>query len=70
MHTLIRFLEKDMGISFLYRIAAREGLENGTLREITLSDFRLRHDFSFVWDDHSIYADRARALADLLSQPS
>ncbi|MDD5848007.1 MAG: LysR family transcriptional regulator [Firmicutes bacterium] len=70
MHTLIRFLEKDMGISFLYRIAAREGLENGTLREITLSDSRLRHDFSFVWDDHSIYADRNHALADLLSQPS
>jgi DNA-binding transcriptional LysR family regulator len=66
MHTLIRLLEKDMGISFLYRIAALEGLRNGTLREIPLSDFRLRHDFTFVWDKHSIYAEEIKALADAL----
>lgn len=69
MHILIRLLEQDMGISFLYRIAAREGLASGVLREIPLSDFKLRHDFSFVWDAGSIYAEREAALAEALSLP-
>lgn len=69
MHILIRLLEQDMGISFLYRIAAREGLSSGVLREIPLSDFALQHDFSFVWDAGSIYAAREEALAGMLALP-
>ncbi len=69
MHILIRLLEQDMGISFLYRIAAREGLSSGVLREIPLSDFALQHDFSFVWDAGSIYAAREEALAGMLTLP-
>lgn len=63
MHTLIQLLERDCGISFLYRIAAEDGLTRGELQQIDLDDFRIRHDFDFVWDRHSLYAGDAESLA-------
>lgn len=66
MHTLIQLLENDCGISFLYRIAARDGLEQGVLREVGLSDFSMQHDFDYIWDKNSIFADREEKLAEEL----
>jgi DNA-binding transcriptional LysR family regulator len=67
MHTLIQLLLEDCGISFLYRIAANEGLAVGQLREIRLTDFFMRHDFDFIWDKNSIFAGETEKLAEELA---
>ena len=58
MHTIIRFLKKDCGISFMYKVAVEEELEKGILKEIQLSDFKMQHDFDFIWEKGSIYSGK------------
>ena len=59
MHTIIGFLKKDCGISFMYKVAVEDELKKGTLREIQLSDFKMQHDFDFIWEKgRSIYAEK------------
>jgi len=60
MHTIVRLLKEDCGISFLYEIAAREEIEKGTLRVIDLQDFSMTHDFDFIWAKESIFSDEIR----------
>ena len=68
MHTLVQVLAKGAGLSFVYRLAVEEGLKKGLLQEIPLQDFSISHDFDFVWDQNSIYADQALTLARDLSR--
>ena len=58
MHTIIGFLKKDCGISFMYKVAVEEELEKGILKEIQLSDFKMQHDFDFIWEKGSIYSGK------------
>lgn len=58
MHTIIGLLKRDCGISFMYKIAVAEELKTGLLKEIKLSDFRMQHDFDFIWEKDSIYTDK------------
>lgn len=62
MHAILQMLEEDAGISFLYYPAARDQIRAGRLRLITLSDFHVRHDFTFLWEAGSIYRDRYRQI--------
>ncbi len=64
MHTLIGLLKKDCGISFLYKIAVENELRAGILKEIPLEDFRMQHDFDFIWEKHSIYTDKYLAICE------
>ncbi len=57
MHALIRLLKKDCGISFMYKIAVEKDLKKGTLKEIHLKDFKMQHDFDFIWEKNSIYSE-------------
>ena len=57
MHTIVNLVENDCGIAFLYKTAANESLKKGYIRELKLSDFSMKHNFDFVWDKNSIYAD-------------
>ena len=66
MHTIISFLKKDCGISFMYKVAVLEELDAGILKEIHLSDFKMQHDFDFVWGKNSIYTKKYIALCDEL----
>ena len=50
MHTIIGLLKKDCGISFLYKIAVENELHSGVLKEISLDDFRMQHDFDIIWE--------------------
>lgn len=66
MHTIISLLRQDLGISFLYRVAVEEDLRQGTLRELKLKDFAVRHDFDFIWEKHSLFrAERIEVCAEL-----
>ena len=64
MHTIIGLLKRDCGISFLYKIAVENELKSGILKEISLDDFKMQHDFDIIWEKHSIYTDKYLAICD------
>jgi DNA-binding transcriptional LysR family regulator len=65
---ILQLLERDAGISFLYEPAARELLRAGTLRELSLSDFQVRHDMALIWERGSAFAETYQNVcAELLS---
>jgi DNA-binding transcriptional LysR family regulator len=57
IYAIIQFVKEGTGISFLYESAVRREIEEGTLREIRLSDFSLHHDFTFIWNKGSVYGN-------------
>ena len=63
MHTIMNLLKKDCGISFLYKIAVGKELKSKELKEITLDDFKLQHDFDIIWEKESIYADKYLSIS-------
>lgn len=68
MHTIIGLLKRDCGISFMYKIAVAEELKNGTLKEIALSDFKMQHDFDFIWEKGSIYTEKYLRICEELAE--
>lgn len=64
MHTIIGLLKRDCGISFLYKIAVKNELESGVLKEIPLNDFKMQHDFDIIWEKHSIYTDKYLSICE------
>lgn len=66
MHTIIGLLKKDCGISFMYKIAVVNELRDHILKEIHLDDFKMQHDFDFIWEKGSIYSDRYLAICEEL----
>ncbi len=62
MHVILQLLEKDAGVTFLYRTAVEEGIEDGRIRELQLRDFQMEHDFAFIWNKGSIYGDVYREI--------
>lgn len=46
----------NLGISFMYRIAVKEELESGSLKEITVKDFFISHPF------HAVYLKKNREI--------
>lgn len=64
MHTIISLLKKDCGISFMYKTAVTAELQTGVLQEIQLDDFKLQHDFDFIWEKNSIYSDKYLAICE------
>ena len=51
----------------MYKIAVADELKNGTLKEIRLSDFKMQHDFDFIWEKDSIYTDKYVEICKELS---
>lgn len=64
MHTIIGLLKKDCGISFMYKIAVADELRAGSLKEIILDDFKMQHDFDFIWEKDSIFTDRYLSICE------
>ena len=64
LHHIIDLLKKDCGISFLYKIAVENELQSGILREISLDDFKMQHDFNIIWEKHSIYTDKYLSICE------
>jgi len=44
-----KLVKKDLGITFLYRNAVEEELENGSLKEIKIIDFVIEHPFHLIY---------------------
>ena len=68
MHTIIGLLERDSGISFLYKIAVAKELQRGILQEIPLADFAMKHDFDFIWEKGSIYTEKYASFCQELRE--
>lgn len=68
MHTIIGLLKEDVGITFLYGIAVEEEFRSGILREIKLPDFKMKHEFTFLWRKDSIFAQDYKAICKELSE--
>ncbi len=62
IHTIVSLLLQDCGISFLYKAAVQQEIDNGTLVQIPLDDFRLSHDFTFIWNKDSIFSKEYEAI--------
>lgn len=56
IHTIVSLLRHDCGITFLYKAAVEEEIRSGVLRQIPLSDFMVKHDFTFLWNKNSIFS--------------
>ena len=64
---LIKSLVKEnCGISFLYEAAVFEELKSGSIRKIELKDFKMVHDFTFIWSKDSIYKKKYLELLNTL----
>ena len=62
LHTIKELAKSGCGITFLYEVAVREELRSGRLIRIPLKDFRVTHEFTFIWRRGSIFADRYREI--------
>lgn len=68
MHSIISLVQRDCGITFLYQMAAARELAAGHLRILSLDDFRVRHDFTFIWNKHSSFQDEIITTCQELRQ--
>ncbi len=68
MHTIISLLKKDCGISFMYKTAVADELQAGVLKEIKLNDFKILHDFDFIWEKDSIYSGKYLSFCEEFGQ--
>ncbi len=68
IHTIVSLLLQDCGISFLYEAAVAKEIAEGTLKQIPLSDFMMKHDFTFIWNKDSIFSSEYEAIFDELQQ--
>ncbi len=64
MHAIISLIEKDCGITFLYKAAVSSGLQSGSLKIIPLDDFRVEHDFTFIWPKDTVFSEEIRAICE------
>lgn len=53
------------GITFLYEATVQEELKKGTLVEVPLRDFKITHDFTFLWRRGSIFSSHYHELFEL-----
>lgn len=42
----------------MYKTAVKEELQEGVLKEIVLDDFKLQHNFEFIWDKDSLFTEK------------
>lgn len=65
--TAIKFLvQQGCGITFLYEAAVKDELKQGTLKKIDLKDFKVDHDFTFIWRRNSVFADYYKEFFKML----
>lgn len=66
IQAILRFVEENCGISFVYKKAVEKELKEGKIQEIPMQDMHLMHDITFLWRKNSIFADEYRRIFDEL----
>lgn len=59
---ILKLLERNLGIGFLYRSVVEKEIQSGRLVPIEIPDCRISHEFNFIWRKSSIFSDRYRSL--------
>ena len=55
----------------MYKTAVKEELQKGILKEIILEDFKLQHNFEFIWEKDSLFTDKYISISEeFLTIPS
>jgi len=62
IHLLKEMVMEKEGITFLYKAAVKKELMQKQLKIIPLKDFKLFHDFTFVWRKNSIFREEYRQI--------
>lgn len=68
IHTIIQLLLENAGITFLYEAAIQKEEEEDRIVKIPLRDYSIFHDFAFIWDKASIFADRYEEICEELTE--
>ena len=55
LYAIKEMVRSGCGITFLYRRAAEEELARGTLKQVPIRDFDIRHEFNFLWRKNSVF---------------
>ncbi|MDD5949257.1 MAG: LysR family transcriptional regulator [Lachnospiraceae bacterium] len=67
INVIKELVAQDCGITFLYRTAVQQELENGMLQQIPIRDFQVTHDFTFIWRKNSLFKNEYEKLFTILS---
>lgn len=70
MNAIKSLVESNCGITFLYEAAVKKELKSGILREINLEDFKVSHDFAFIWNKGSAFSNNYREICKMLKAES
>lgn len=66
---VIKYLTKqDCGITFLYEAAAKDELQEQTLRKIKLKDINIEHDMTFIWRKNSVFSEYYCNIFEILKK--
>lgn len=65
---IIRFVQENCGITFIYKKAIEQELKKGTVKQIPLNDFNVVHDITFVWRKNSIFVEEYHQIFNELTQ--
>lgn len=64
---LIKGLVKQgRGITFIYKVAVKDDLEAGAIKEVKVTDFNLKHDISFIYQKDSIFHEDYKKIYNIL----
>ncbi|WP_297213941.1 LysR family transcriptional regulator [uncultured Flavonifractor sp.] len=55
-------VKRGRGITFLYRKAVERELADGSIRQVELADFRISHEFTFLWRKDSVFEEEFRQV--------
>lgn len=67
LHVIKQLVLAGSGITFVYQIAARKELLDGSLEMILLPGLDTKHELSFVWRKNSIYKEEYDRLFEVFS---
>lgn len=66
LYAIKELVKVGCGITFLYRRAAERELKEGTLIEVPIQDFDVRHEFNFLWRKNSVFEADFRMFCEEL----
>jgi DNA-binding transcriptional LysR family regulator len=66
MNAIKSLVESGCGVTFLYEAAVKKELEKEVLREIKLKDFKVSHDFAFIWNKGSAFSESYHEICNIL----
>lgn len=70
MAAIKKLVASNLGITFLYEIAAEQELERGELRKIEIAGFDITREFNFVFLKGSAYTDRYVQYFEMMKEES